>query len=320
MTQELKFNPARLLKAERLSVLLPLLIAVMILSCSAIFTRLSEQELTPLATVFDRFWLASIVLGTWSGIRAVRPPASLPPTRTLEPLTKLDYGLMALLSVAIAARAGSWAWSLTQTTVANSNLLHNMTPIFATLGGWIFFGHRFDRRFLVGLVLALTGVVAIGIHDLHLTTEGFWGDLAALMSSVFYAINFLVIERLRRKLTATAIMTWSCVLVSGLLLPCVLVLGHGFIPHSPSAWTAILCLGVLSQSLGQSLIAYVLKRLNSGHVSIFLLLEPLLTALLAWIIFGERLSPSNWLAFGIILAGLYLAIASTTVQAAEPQS
>lgn len=311
MTQEFKFDPSRLLRTEKLSVLLPLFVAVMILSCSAIFTRLSEQELTPLATVFDRFWLASIVLGLWSGIRAVNPDTD-PPKRTIEPLTRWDYGLMLLLGVAVAARAGSWAWSLTQTTVANSNLLHNMTPIFATLGGWLLFGHRFDRRFLVGLVLALSGVVAIGVQDLNLTQEGFWGDFAALMSSVFYAVNFLVIERLRRKLTATAVMTWSCILVSGLLLPVVLVLGYPFIPHSPSVWAAIICLGVLSQSLGQSLLAYVLKRLPSGYVSVFLLLEPLLTALLAWIIFGERLSPTNWFAFGIILTGLYLAIASTT--------
>ena len=89
-----------------------------------------------------------------------------------------------------------------------------MTPIFATLGGWIFLGHSFDRRYLLGLFLAISGVVAIGVQDFNLTNDSFYGDMAALMSSVFYAINFLIIEKLRRKMSTTAIMTWSCVLVS----------------------------------------------------------------------------------------------------------
>ena len=40
--------------------------------------------------------------------------------------------------------------------------------------------------------------------------------------------------------------------------------------------------------------------------SLFLLLEPIITALLAWAIFGEHLSPSNWFAFIVVLVGLYL--------------
>ncbi|MEM9135937.1 MAG: DMT family transporter [Cyanobacteria bacterium P01_F01_bin.42] len=304
MTQQLELDTPTVNAPPPPRPLVPLMIGIMILSCSAIFTRLSEQELTPLATIFNRFWIASVVLGLLSGIRAWRQPAE---EKGSESLSWVEWGLLVVLAIAISARAGSWAWSLTQTSVANSNLLHNMTPVFATLGGWIFLGHSFNRKYWLGLFLATSGVVAIGLQDLNLTTEGFYGDLAALLSSVFYAVNFLIIEKLRRKLSATSIMTWSCVFVSLLLLPGVLITGDQIWPTTPSVLAAILCLGVLSQVIGQGILAYVLDRMKSGPVSLFLLLEPIITALLAWAIFGEYLSPSNWFAFIIVLLGLYLA-------------
>jgi len=134
----------------------------------------------------------------------------------------------------------------------------------------------------------------------------------------FYAINFLIIEKLRRKMSTTAIMTWSCVFVSLILLPGVLLTGDSILPVSGSVWAAILCLGILSQVIGQGILAFVLNRMKSGHVSLFLLLEPIITALLAWGIFGESLSPSNWFAFIVVLAGLYLSNMSEEVSVENP--
>jgi len=38
-----------------------------------------------------------------------------------------------------------------------------------------------------------------------------------------------------------------------------------------------------------------------------LFVDPVITAILAWIIFSEELSPLNWLAFSVVLAGIYIA-------------
>jgi drug/metabolite transporter (DMT)-like permease len=47
-----------------------------------------------------------------------------------------------------------------------------VTPIFATLGGWLLLSHNFDRRFLIGMFLTIGGAIAIGIQDLQIATEG----------------------------------------------------------------------------------------------------------------------------------------------------
>lgn len=286
-----------------------LLTAVCILSFSAIFTRLSEQELSASATIFNRFWISSLALGLWSGFQQFRQPRSeLTPQSPAWQWHDLLWFLC--LGILIYGRSGSWAWSLTQTSVANSNLLHNMTPLFATLGGWLFLGHRFNRQFLVGMGLALTGVLVIGIGDLQIGASGLMGDGAALLSAVFYAANFLIIEKLRVKFSATTIMLCSCVVTGVLTLPIVLLGGNQLFPTSMATWLAVIALGVMSQGLGQGLLAYCLKQFTSGFVSIFMLVEPLITAVLAWRFFAEQLNLLNWLAFVVVLTGLYLATIS----------
>jgi drug/metabolite transporter (DMT)-like permease len=53
-----------------------------------------------------------------------------------------------------------------------------------------------------------------------------------------------------------------------------------------------------------------MDRLSSGFVSVFLLLEPIISALLAWLIFVEHLSPLTWIGFAVVLGGIYLAKSS----------
>ncbi len=293
-----------------------LLAAVCILSFSAIFTRLSEQELSASATIFNRFWIASVTLGLWSGFQQFRQPNS-EPNHQSQAWQWRDLFWFLCLGILIYGRAGTWAWSLTQTSVANSNLLHNMTPLFATLGGWLFLGHRFNRQFVMGLGLAMIGVIAIGIGDFQVGTSGLIGDGAALMSAVFYAANFLVIERLRVKFSTSTIMLCSCVVTGLLTLPIVLLGGSQLFPTSISVWLAVIALGVISQGVGQGLLTYCLKQFTSGFVSIFMLLEPLITAILAWKFFAEQLNLLNWLAFGVILSGLYLATISRGAEKSE---
>ncbi len=43
------------------------------------------------------------------------------------------------------------------------------------------------------------------------------------------------------------------------------------------------------------------------------MLDPFFTALEAWVIFSESLSPLNWLALGISLFGIYLALSSQSI-------
>lgn len=294
-----------------------LTLALGAVSCAPIFIRFSQTELGSSATVFNRLLIFWVVfgLGQLIGDRLNPAPAdaALPEPATRQQRILLGaVGAISILSLVL------WAISLAYTTVAKSMLLNNLTPLFTSLGGWLFWGQRFDRRFLIGLAIALAGAFYLGLEDLTGNEGLLIGDVYAVLSAVFLGIYFLLVEQLRSRFSATTILLWRCGIGSALLLPLVLLQGEQLFPTTATACLAVLGLGIVSEGLGQRLIADSMAQLSSSFVSLFLLLEPVVSALLAWAIFGEALGQSTWIGFAVVLLGIYLAQSSGSAQHSAP--
>lgn len=307
MTTELKLSQPQIEQTPAALGLISLFMAILALSFAAIFIRLSERELGPVATIFNRFWVATLILGLGNVLKTLSERHSHDSSRQKQHYTVSDLVLLLVMSCFFSGTLITWAWSLTQTSVANSNLLHNVTPLFTTLMGWLFLRQCFEGRFLVGMVLAISGSILIGFGDLQVASDNFAGDLLAMLSAVFSAANLLTVEKLRAKFSATTILLWCSFCGALLTFPIVLLTEDVLFPYSWAGWLAIISQALVCQVLGQSLQAYNLKQFSSGFVAVFLLLDPVITAILAWVIFSEQLSPLNWLAFSVVLVGIYLA-------------
>lgn len=277
------------------------------MSLAAILIRLSEQYIGPNATVFNRFWIATTIFGVWRGSRAIASRLSEDSPAQNETYALPDMLLLVVTAIATSISHICWAWSVAQTSIANANLLHNLTPIFATLGGWLLWHHNFDRRFLTGMLLTLVGACAIGIQDLQVANDYLIGDALALFSAVFHAASLLAAEKLRVKFSTTSILLWSCLLRSFLTLPVAVFTEEQLFPSSLEGWLPVFCLALFCQVIGSGILAYSLKQFASGFASLFLLLEPIVTTTLAWFIFAEHLSFLNLLAFVVVLVGIYIA-------------
>ena len=292
--------------------LIAMLAAIVALSLAAIFIKLSERELGPFATIFNRFWVAYIVLWIWQEWENIR--SNTLEEGTSEPIeyTRRDQIWLVAAALMFWGCIALWAWSLTQTEVANSTLLHNLTPLFTTLGGWLLLDQHFNRRFLLGLMVALVGACALGFGDLQISTSHLTGDIASLLSAVFSAANLMIIEKLRSKFSVNTILQWCCFWGAIWTLPIVLLAEDRLFPISASGWGAVIGLAVVCQVFGQGLQAFSLKRLSSGLVGILLLLDPVLAALTAWVLFAESLTLFKWAAFLVVLLGVYLAKSGDT--------
>lgn len=290
--------------------LISLFLAILALSFAAIFIRLSERELGPVATIFNRFWVAALILGLGNAIKTLSERNSHDSSLQKQHYTVSDLVLLLVMSCFFSGTLITWAWSLTLTSVANSNLLHNVTPLFTTLMGWLFLSQCFEGRFIVGMLIAISGSILIGLSDLQVASEHFTGDSLAMLSAVLSAANLLCVEKLRAKFSATTILFWCSCFGALLTFPIVLLTENVLFPYSWAGWLAIVAQALVCQVLGQSLQAYNLKRFSSGFVAVCLLLDPVITAILAWIIFSERLTPLNLLAFSVVLTGIYLAKSS----------
>jgi drug/metabolite transporter (DMT)-like permease len=287
-----------------------LVIALTTLSFTAILIKLSIIEISPSATIFHRLWIATLVLWLWESINQTRSEDNSSVKIEIAPNIDRQSGLLILMAVTSTASVACWAWSLSQTTVANSTVLRNLTPLFTSIGGWLFLNFKFERQFILGMIVALLGAIAIGWDDLQIGTESLWGDGIALLSAFLYAIYLLAVEHLRNSLNTTTILLWRCTLGTCLIFPVILFTEEALFPHSKQGWLIVVLLAIVCQVIGQGLLVYCLKQFSSGFIALFLLLQPVVTAILAWVIFAESLTFFNGLAFCLILGGIYIAQSS----------
>ncbi len=293
-----------------------LLIAIFLIALDPIFTRLVENELGPNGTVFNRELIAGLVFLCWQGIKMILDSqySDLPASENSEPIT-VKTVLTFLLGIVLGELClVTWALSLTQTSVANSNLLHNLPSVFSVLGGWLFLGQRFNRQFIIGMVIAIGGAIAVGIQDLQIAPENFVGDAWALFSAIVYAGYFLITEKLRDRFSVLTINLWYTMLASLILFPFVFFWENQIFPTSLTGWINVIALALLSQVIASVILIYELKQFSSGFVSLFMLLQPILTALLAWIVFQQPLNFLNAIAFIVVLLGIYLAQSGEVVK------
>jgi len=264
-----------------------------------IFVRLSE--LAPTATAFYRLALALPLLWLWVGgegpvQRGHRRPSS-----------RRDAFQLSLAGLFFAADLAVWHWSIYFTSVANATLLANFAPIFVSLGAWFLFGERFTRRFLLALALGILGVVVLMGDSIRLGTRHLLGDALGLLTAVFYGAYILSVSRLRRRFSTATIMAWSGTVTALALLPVALLSGESLLATTPFGWGILLALAWFSHAGGQSLIAYALAHLPAAFSSLTLLLQPVIAALLAWVLLAEALRPVQSLGAVAVVIAIALA-------------
>ncbi|MGK7946539.1 MAG: DMT family transporter [Microcystaceae cyanobacterium] len=294
-------------ETSKLKAFLKLILALIAISFAPIFIRFSEIELGAYGTVFNRLWIFVIAFGLTKFIRQ-----SLTASETVQPpserslISKTNFLLFGV-GVASITSLALWAVALQYTSVANCMLLNNLTPIFTSLGAFLCFGKRFDIKFIVGMLIALLGAVLLCFGDLQGSGGHLRGDLYSLLSAVFLGIYFLIVEQLRSQFSATTILLWRGSIGGLLLIPVISLTKESFLPHLWITWLAVIGLGLISEGFGQRLLADSMKNFSASFIAIFLLLEPLISAILAWVIFAEALGAGTWGGFGLILGGIYLA-------------
>ena len=103
------------------------------------------------------------------------------------------------------------------------------------------------------------------------------------------------------------LMAWSTSMTAVALLPVALLSPQPSLPQSPAGWAILAALALVSQVLGQGLIAFGFVHLSASLSSVSLLLQPVLATLLAWALFSETIGPSQLIGGGVVLGGIWLA-------------
>lgn len=273
-----------------------LVIGAFAMGASPIFVRLADVG--PYASAFWRCALALPFLAFWAINEPKENRASFPPDRTVV-----------LSGLFFAGDLFFWHLSILATTVANATFIATMAPIWVAFGAWFLLRERLSQANFLGLALCLAGGAALIGQSYSFAPERLIGDGYALITSLFFGLYMLAVSsaRTRTKIGAGSLAFVSAAITALCMFVIAMLLETNFMPHSWNGWCTLLSLALVSQVLGQGLLAVALGKLPATFSSLVIFLEAVGAAALGWLILSEALGPLQGFGGALILFGIWIA-------------
>jgi drug/metabolite transporter (DMT)-like permease len=271
-----------------------LVVGTAIIAWSGVLARF--LDVGPLAGAAWRMGLAVPALAAWARV--------LQRGRTSSPTLRPVAGLLILAGLAFALDVGSFHISLTGTKVANATFIGNVAPILTVVGGALFFRERPSGRVWLALALALVGAWVMA--GMAAPMQVGYGDAFALSAAIAYASYLLIIKQLRVRLDAATATLWSAVVSAILLAGAAWLHGETMIPSSAFGWMIVALLGFVTHATGQGLTSVAMGRAPVSLVALVLLAQPPFSALIAWLMLGEAMTPLQIAGGALILVAVVL--------------
>ncbi len=269
-------------------------VCILALSTSAIFIRFAEAP-GPV-TGFYRMLFATLLM----------TPAAIYRLFRYKRINRRNYFYPLIGGVFSGLDLGIWTIALGYTSAANATLLGNTAPLWVALGATVFFHERLKQKFWLGLLLAMTGAALIIGTDYLLHPRLGLGDTIALFTGFLYAGYYLFTELGRRSIDAVSYIWLVGVSASLTLLTLNLFLGNQLTGYPIETWAVFLATAIVSQLIGYLASSYTLGHLPASVVSVTMIGQPVMTAIIAIPLLGEIPGRTQIMGGVIALIGIYL--------------
>jgi drug/metabolite transporter (DMT)-like permease len=222
----------------------------------------------------------------------------------------LDHARLAGLSIlGVSLNQTLFLMGLKWSTPFSVSLLGATIPIFAAALAVLFRKEAFSWRTLLGLGLALSGVVSLVGYG-ALDRGAILVALNCLSYAAYVVFSREIVLRVGPLRTVGWLFTYAALMFAPLGLgplvtqvPLLTIRGASLLAYIVAVPTIVAYL----------LNAWALGRSNATLVTVYIYLQPLVAALLAWAQLGQGISSRAWIAAVLILMGL-------TIVASRPKT
>ena len=218
---------------------------------------------------------------------------------------------MLLIGLMLALYQACFFAAIAQVGIAVATLVTLcLAPVLVALLSAAVLGERLTPPALLALLLALGGIAGIVGSQGSYTVAGHSGNqgllagiLLATGSALGYAIVTLAGRTIAGRYSALQINTVAFATGALALLPVAVVTGF-VIRYPVQGWLLLIYLGLVPTACGYVLFFMGIRSTPATMASIATLLEPLVATILAWLLFGERLSALGLLGATLLLGAL----------------
>ena len=259
----------------------------------------ATDEVHPLIVAVVRFTLASLLLWLWARVQHIPVRfgwADLPLVLAMGATAVAGYNILFLYGVTLAP------------STDGSIIVPGLAPIVTAVLVRVLYRERIARRAVVGLSVALLGLVLVIGPALGGSAERLLGDVMFVGGAITWGVYSVISRRATLRFHPVNATLFATVAGTVMLLPFTLVdrgwdaLGVA----SGRALASIAYLGAIGTVLAFVAFSEGIRRIGTARASSFTVLVPVVgVALSAWLL-GDPITPLGIAGAVLVLAGLWL--------------
>jgi len=278
---------------------LGMLLVTLIWGANFTVMKLGLAVMPPLAYTGIRFALACVLL--WGVLKWREGTVAIPPGM-FWPLVGL--GVLGNTVYQIA-----FTLALAMSSATNCALIISTMPAMVASLGHVTGIEPTTRRMRWGIAIATLGVgLVVAARGVTFDATTLGGDLLAIGATVCWSAYTLGLRRLPRTMSPLAVTAHTTFTgTPGLVLtglPGILTIEWAALP--PVAWGSIAYASVLSLGVAYLLWNASVARVGSSRTAIYMCVTPMIAALVAWAVLGEKLIPLQGGGAVLIVLGVLL--------------
>lgn len=281
---------------------LAIIIANVIIGMASPIMKMGLEEFPPFLLAFIRFTIATALIA----------PLAI---RKWKHLPYKDLWILILAGVSgVGLHIGLFFLGLQRTQSIVAPIIASSGPVILYIVALLFLKEKFIQKKLIGMIIALAGVVAIVVAPLILNGTEIHHQAALGNGLLFLATIFGVLNAFLLKKVLTKISAWQIsfiVFFAGSLF---------FMPFAVKeyplwavadvtirGWSALL-FGIFFVSIGAyTLFHYALTKISAQDVGIFAYMDPVVALIIAWPLLGERPDIYYFLGSLLVFGGIFIA-------------
>ena len=280
--------------AQRSASWLPLL---GIIGCSAmlgsahVFARLTyAYDVNVLTAAAARLTCASVLVFIYLCLR-----------RVTFPVLGRAYRATFVLGLLACAQTVALQIAVLNLPVAIAILFFYTVPFFTGIGSALIGDERMSMKLAAALVVAFAGLALVVGADF--TGVSIVGLAAALAASVFFTLTLILTPRLAPELSPPMRTFFMMSLAAGILLVVLAGTGGFGFPKSRDGWAAFSAFALL-YGLGINGLFMLLPKMGATQTAIALNLEPVMVAVIGFLVVGELLSPIQMVGAFVVVSAV----------------
>lgn len=198
----------------------------------------------------------------------------------------------------------SMAFGLGHTTASNAGFLISLSVILIPIISFVFLKQKIEKKVIMGVCLALIGIALMTL-DAKFTVN--IGDLLCILCALLCSIHVIVIGIFTKEVDPIALGALQLGFAGIFSIIFSAFTETISLPRTALSWLSVLLLSIFCTAIGYIVQTIAQQHTTATHTGLILSLEPVFSAIFAYIFLEEVLAPKGYLGGIILLSGVLIA-------------